>query len=146
VTRPVTSLYAESSAVLPWLFGEPAGEGVRTLLSAAELVVASDLTLVECHRTIHRAAAAGRIREAQAADRKSRLTIAAASWHILRLDPAVIERACRPFPGEPIRTLDALHVASALMARAAVPDLALLSLDERVRATGRGLGFAVLPA
>jgi len=50
-----------------------------------------------------------------------------------------------PFPVEPIRTLDAIHLASAILARAAVPDLALLSLDERVRANGRALGFTVLP-
>jgi hypothetical protein len=63
----------------------------------------------------------------------------------LRLDLEVIERARRPFPGEPIRTLDALHLASALVARAAVPGLALLTLDAAVREAGRGLGFAVLP-
>jgi predicted nucleic acid-binding protein len=138
-------LYAESSAVLTWLFGEPAGATVRETLAAAELVVASDLTLVECDRTILRAQAAGRVTEAQAADRRGRLIAAAAHWNLLRLDAEVVERARRPFPAEPIRTLDALHLASALVARGAVPGLALLTLDERMRAGGRGLGFTVLP-
>jgi predicted nucleic acid-binding protein len=141
----VTSLYADSSAVLSWLFGEPKGEAVREVLSAAELVVASDLTLVECDRTIHRAQVMGRITEAQAADRRAVLVAAAASWNILRLDAEVIERARRPFPAEPIRTLDALHLASALVARAAVPGLVLLTLDERMRVAGQGLGFELLP-
>ena len=44
-----------------------------------------------------------------------------------------------------IRTLDALHVASALNARAAVPDLAILSLDHKIRAVSQELGFTVLP-
>ena len=48
-----------------------------------------------------------------------------------------------PFPGEPIRTLDALHLASALVARAAVADLAFLSQDEKVRASARALGLRV---
>lgn len=142
----MTSLYVESSAVLSWLFGDPSGEAVRALLERADLVVTSDLTLVECDRTIHRAQVIGGITEAKAADRRSRLTVAVASWNLLRLDAEVIQRARQPFPAEPIRTLDALHVASALMARAAVPDLALLSLDDRVRASGRGLGLEVLPA
>jgi predicted nucleic acid-binding protein len=142
----LTSLYVESSAVLSWLFGEPSGEAVRALLERADLVITSDLTLVECDRTIHRAQVTGNVTEAQAADRRSRLTVAVASWNLLRLDAEVIQRARQPFPSEPIRTLDALHVASALMARAAVPDLALLSLDDRVRASGRGLGLEVLPA
>ena len=41
---------------------------------------------------------------------------------------------------------DALHLASALVARAAVPGLALLALDAAMREAGRGLGFTVLPA
>jgi hypothetical protein len=40
-------------------------------------------------------------------------------------------------------TLDAMHLASALAARSVLPDLVLLSLDERMRAAGRGLGFTL---
>jgi hypothetical protein len=109
-------------------------------------VVASDLTLVECDRTILRAVAAGRVTEADAADRRGVLVAATTHWHLLRLDAGVVERARHPFPAEPIRTLDALHLASALAARVAVPGLALLTLDGRMRAAGRGLGFAVLPS
>ena len=43
-------LYAESSAVLAWLLGDAAADPIRTLLQQAELVVTSDLTLVECDR------------------------------------------------------------------------------------------------
>ena len=35
--------------------------------------------------------------------------------HILRLGADVVGRARLPFPGEPIRTLDALHIASAII-------------------------------
>jgi predicted nucleic acid-binding protein len=139
------NLYADSSAVLSWIFGEPEGEAVRQVLAAADSVLASDLTLVECDRTIHRAHAAGRITEAQAADLRGLLVATAAHWHLLRLDAEVIERARRPFPVESIRTLDALHLASALTARSALPGLILLSLDERMRTAGRGLGFSLRP-
>jgi hypothetical protein len=44
-----------------------------------------------------------------------------------------------------LRTLDALHLASALAARAAVPGLAMLSLDGRVRRSATELGFDVVP-
>jgi len=46
---------------------------------------------------------------------------------------------------EPIRTLDALHLASALVVREAVPRLVLVSLDNRVRDCGRQLNFEILP-
>lgn len=139
------NLYAESSAVLSWLFGEAEGRAVGESLAAAELVVTSDLTLVECDRTLLRAQVTRCIGEVRAADRRGLLVAAAAHWNLLRLDLEVIERARRPFPGEPIRTLDALHLASALVARAAVPGLALLTLNAAMREAGRGLGFAVLP-
>jgi hypothetical protein len=56
-----------------------------------------------------------------------------------------MERARLPFPHEPIRTLDALHIASALLARTAIPDLAFLTLDERIRIASKELGFKILP-
>ncbi len=46
------NLYAESSAVLAWLLDEPTAPGVRRLLGEAEVIVASDLTLIECDRVL----------------------------------------------------------------------------------------------
>ncbi len=139
------NLYAESSAVLAWLLGEDAGGQVRKILTRADAIVSSDLTLVECDRVLHRALALGAITEAAVADRKAHLAAAALNWNVLRIAPQIIERARQSFPAEPIRTLDALHVASALHARAVMPGLQLLSLDERVRRVAQSLGFALQP-
>lgn len=87
-----------------------------------------------------------RLSEEEAAERRRRLDAAAAHWQILRLDDVELERARLPFPAEPLRALDALHLASALLGSAAVRGLALLSLDERVRASAAALGFELLPA
>jgi predicted nucleic acid-binding protein len=97
--------------------------------------------LIESDRVLIRAVAGVELSEADLADRRAVLNSAAAHWHILRLDAAIVERARRPFPLEPIRTLDAIHLASALSARALVPGLALLTLDERIRSTALRLGF-----
>lgn len=139
------SLYAESSAVLAWLMGEEAGGRVRRLLTAADIVVASDLTVIECDRVLIRAVAVGDLTEGDAADRRARLTAAASHWHVLRIGPEIVDRARRPFPGEPIRTLDAIHLASALTARSAVAGLELLSLDDRIRKAGELLGLELRP-
>lgn len=139
------SLYLESSAVLAWLLDEPAGAFVRETLAHAEIVVASDLTLIECDRVLHRATAVGELAEAEAADRRAHLATAAAHWHVLRMGPEVVDRARQPFPGDPIRTLDAIHLASVLVARSAVAGLALLSLDDRIRGVGKKLGLSLLP-
>src|SRR5215217_6878089 len=126
-------IYAESSAVLAWLLGEEAAPGVREILGKAELVIASDLTLLECDRVLIRAVALGEVDEAGAADRRAHLNAAAAHWHMLRVSAEIVERARQPFPAEPIRTLDAIHLASALAARAGVAGVELLTLDDRVR-------------
>lgn len=139
------NLYAESSAIVAWLLGEATATVVSGLLGEGDRVFASDLTLVECDRVLIRGVATGDLREAEAADRRSRLTIAAAHWFLVHFDEEIVDRARRPFPHEPIRALDALHLASALHARSAVADVALLSLDQRVRSNGERLGFQVVP-
>lgn len=140
------NVYAESSAVAAWLLGEPGSDPVREQLAAAEIVLSSDLTLVECERVLIRAHSSGRITEAAAADRRGRLSQVAEHWAVLALGAEIVRRARRPFPLEPIRTLDALHLATALQARALVPETRLLSLDDRVRNCGKELGFELLPA
>jgi predicted nucleic acid-binding protein len=138
-------IYAESSAVLAWLFGEEAAPRVREVLSKAELVLASDLTLLECDRVLIRALALDEIDETEAADRRAHLNRAAAHWHVLRLSTEIVDRARYPFPAEPIRTLDAMHLASALAARSGVAGVELLSLDDRIRRAGAQLGFRLQP-
>lgn len=132
--------------MLAWLLGEPGGTDARKALAGAELIVASDLTLVECDRVLIRARIQGDLTEADAASLRGLLNAAAAHWSLLRVDHEIIERARRPFPAEPVRTLDALHLASVLVASAAVEDLALLSLDHRIRAAARELGLPLAPA
>lgn len=139
-------LYAESSAILAWLLGEPDGEDVRGLLAGAEDVFSSVLTLVETDRALIRAQVAEELREGDVADRRRVLVRASQHWHLLQLHEEILDRARRPFPGEPIRTLDALHLASALAARVAVPELAALSLDSRIRKPSLDLGFEALPS
>lgn len=139
------NVYAESSAVLAWLLGEPTGRPVSELLGQADSVAASDLTLIECGRVLIRAVATGEMDEATAADRRAYLSAAAGHWQLWRITPEIVERAGHPFPSEPIRTLDAIHLASALAARSAVPGVELLSLDDRIRRAGKQLGFSVRP-
>lgn len=139
------TLYAESSAVVAGLLEQEHGEAVAALLADATAIVASDLTLIECDRVMIRASAGDELSEADLAGRQARLNAVSARWILLGLDDEIAERARRRFPAEPIRTLDAIHVASALVARKAVPDLAMLSLDARMRRAADALGFRPLP-
>ena len=62
------------------------------------------------------------------------------------VDPEMVQRARQAFPREPIRTLDAIHVATALVIRGLVGGLQFLTLDERIRGNAVELGFDVVPA
>ncbi len=92
-----------------------------------------------------RAVATHALPEAVAAQRRAVLARTADHWIVFDLDAEVMERARQPFPAEPIRTLDAIHLATATLARSLVLDLAILSLDGRVRSSARQMGSDVLP-
>lgn len=119
---------------------------MEAALRQAEQIVASDLTLAECDRALTRAQATGILSELETIRRRSLLEKSSLRWGLLKVDSEVLARARQRFPVEPIRTLDALHLASALTARSVLPDLALLSLDQRVRDNAAAFGFALLPA
>lgn len=138
-------VYLESSALLSWLFAEADGAGVAAALEAAELVAASRLTFVESSRALHRARVLGALDKETALMLERRLEAAAATWLLLDLDLETLDRSAKIFPEEPIRTLDALHLATAVVLQQSVPDVLLLSLDHRVRLNGKALGFRLLP-
>ncbi len=135
------TVYAETSAVLRWLFAEQGGEALRVTMSEAEKVTASRLTLIETRRVVRRAERAGRITGAESADVLAVFAQAASTWAVLEITEEIARRAEDGFPAEPVRTLDAIHLASALFLRQSFPDLVILSADERVSANATLLGF-----
>jgi predicted nucleic acid-binding protein len=138
-------IYAETSAVLRWLFNEEGGDAILELLRSTEKVLCSRLTLVESRRSIRRAVVLQEIAEAEGAELLAVLSQAASRWALLEVSADVARRAEQPFPVEPIRTLDALHLGSALVLREAIGELAVVSTDARIRSNALQLGFEVRP-
>jgi hypothetical protein len=57
----------------------------------------------------------------------------------------ILKRVARPFPAEPVRTLDAIHLAT-LESLGETPQLVtVVTRDERVARNARALGYAVAP-
>jgi predicted nucleic acid-binding protein len=77
----------------------------------------------------------------QGADVLAVFAQALSTWAILELSSDVARRAEEPFPHEPVRTLDAIHLASALFLRQSFPDLVVMTVDERVRTNAAQLGL-----
>jgi len=61
----------------------------------------------------------------------------------LELAAPVLERALRPFPS-PVRTLDALHLASIEFLRGRRQSVALATYDDRLAGAARALGIPLL--
>lgn len=139
------NVYAESSAVLAWLLGDDRGGRAGQEIAGADLIVTSDLTLIECDRVLNRAAALGERSDAEAARRRAIVSAASEHWVVLAIDSEVVARSRQGFPREPVRTLDAIHLSTALLARNLVTELQVLSLDERIRGNAAALGFDVAP-
>jgi hypothetical protein len=118
---------------------------VREALAAVDLVVTASLTAIECDRALVRGVTLGLLSEAAASQRRAMLARGLHHGVVFELDRAIEERARRAFPAEPLRTLDAIHMATAALAHSLVPELAVLSLDRRVRASAHQLGFATAP-
>ena len=131
--------------MLAWLLGEPDGRRAATALGRAQIVMASELTFLECARSLVRAVTLSEISRPRAARLHATLIHTVAHWRLMPISSEILARARQPFPLEPIRSLDAIHLASALALARALPDLGLLSLDHRVRAAGAGLGLRVIP-
>ncbi len=136
-------VYLESSAALRWLLGAPGGTETFDRLHAATGIGASRLTIAEVRRVLGRQESVGALSAAQVTRCLSQLAAELVRWDILEVSETIWLRAESRFPVEPVRTADAIHLASALQYRAAIGELELLTFDDRVRDNWRALGFAI---
>ncbi|MGH7898048.1 MAG: PIN domain-containing protein [Candidatus Binatia bacterium] len=105
--------------------------------------MASDLVRLECLRTIDRARMRLGLDDEVVALRRAAVLEQLESFDLISLDAAVLERAAEPFPTA-IGSLDALHLASALLARGRIVDLRFATHDRELAIAARAMGFEVL--
>ena len=105
--------------------------------------VTSALTFAEAGRAIVRTRAAGRLTPADERAAVRALRTFERRCFIVDVDPAVLDRVRRPFPLEPIRTLDAVHLATAELLGEAPQLVTIVTRDVSVRDNARALGYIV---
>lgn len=131
--------YIDSSVLLRVVFGEP--DRLRIWPDIAT-PVSSELTRVECLRTVDRARLRRGLDDDTVAQYRVGLMAALASFTLVRLGPSVLQRAAEPFPTL-IGSLDAIHLASALLARSRFADLVLATHDAELGMAARAMGIDV---
>ena len=138
----MSAVYAETSALLAWLLGEPRAKEVAVAIDGAETVLSSVLTVTEARRGLLRAEQLGRLTPSDHLELRGRLERLVPQCMWMEVTEEVRAGATAPFPDGPVRTLDALHLSTALAFRRAFPDLSVLSFDERISRNATALGLA----
>ncbi len=125
-------LYLDTSAVLRALLESGTSPRVEERIRNAPLLITSRLSLVEAARAVHRVRALGHVSEQALADATRELDVLWARCEVWGLTSEVCELAERVAPTKSLRTLDALHLSTYLLARRQIEGLELLTEDRRL--------------
>jgi predicted nucleic acid-binding protein len=135
--------YLDTSALLRLVLGEP---GALAEVLSAKALVSSELLAVESLRTIDRLRLQGALSAEEAASRRAKATQWLEAVDLVLLQRPVLARASEPFP-TPLGTLDALHLATALVWRDRMHQALVVATHDRDLAlAARSFGLEVLGA
>jgi predicted nucleic acid-binding protein len=134
--------YVDTSVLLRLVLGE---QGRLGEWSALRSVTTSALTEVECLRSLDRLALRGALAPVDLATRRGAIFALLEETEVVELDRPVLARASDPFP-TPLGTLDAIHLATALLAREQGGPRIFATHDAELAVAARAMGFAVLGA
>ena len=134
-------VYVDSSAVLRHILNDDPALGT---VATHDVAGSSDLLLIECQRVLQRERMAAHLDDQQYSESLVLLETILDSLYLIELGPAVKRRAAGPFPTV-IGTLDAIHLASAILWEEAEPnsDFSILTYDKRLALCARALGVRV---
>jgi predicted nucleic acid-binding protein len=127
-------LYLDTSAVLHAVLETGTTPEVESRLRDAPVLITSRLSLVESARALHRARVLDALPEPRLADAEREVDSIWARCDVWELTRGVCDLARTVAPAKIIRTLDALHLATFVLARRRVEGLELLSTDDRLLA------------
>jgi predicted nucleic acid-binding protein len=137
----VTFRYVESSALLAALL-EQDPSAISALRGDGQLVT-SALTFAEASRALVRARLTGRLSTDEERASIRALRTFERRCAVIAVTEVVLTRASRPFPVEPIRTLDAIHLATAELLGEPPQLVTIVTRDPRVRDNAVALGYAI---
>lgn len=127
------ALYLDSSAILRPVLEQGLSPDLEERLAAADLLITSRLSLVETARALLRVRSLGEHPEGLIADAERSVRSLWNHCEIWELTREVCDLAEIVAPTTLLRSLDALHLATYLLARREIEGLELLTADERLR-------------
>jgi predicted nucleic acid-binding protein len=153
---------ARRKAIAPTVQGESAAVGVRYIESSALVAallehdaealkslraksprITSALTLAEAARAIVRARVGERLTPEAERAAVCALRRFERRCYIVAVTDDVLGRVRRPFPAEPVRTLDAVHIATVESLGEPPQLMSIVTRDHRLRENAKALGYSV---
>lgn len=133
--------YIDSSIILRIILGE---KNAIKLTDDIQEFAASEILKIECFRTLDRMKRVLPIAEDEIAARYSALHRAIRSLRIIKLTDIISQKACESFPVI-LKTLDAIHLASALLwQQQEQEEILFLTHDEQLAKCALAMGLKVL--
>jgi predicted nucleic acid-binding protein len=126
------SIFLETSALLAEVLGEPKGVFVKAKLKRAKRIIASRLIQVEAGRALLRIENDGAVPPLLVADLRRRLAAILPCLDLVELSKDICDLAAHVAPTRPLRSLDAIHLATYYKVREHDAEIRLLSLDQRL--------------
>lgn len=134
--------YVDSSVILRIVLGEPKPLREWTRIKFAST---SEIARVECLRVLDRLRTIGEMDDRELARRRASAIEILSGFELIRVNRAVLDRAADPFPTL-VRTLDAIHLASALLLHEREPSIKLATHDDDQAVAAKAVGLKVIGA
>jgi predicted nucleic acid-binding protein len=134
------NVYVDSSVLLRVVLDE---RGALREWRRIRRPLASELVRLECRRTIDRARIREGLGDEVVAQQRAAVLEVLDTFDVVPVDGVVLERAGEPFPTL-LSSLDAIHLATALLARTQVENLHFATHDRELGTAARAMGFNVL--
>ena len=129
---PAALLYLDTSAVLRATLETGTSPQLENRIRSARVLISSRLSLVESCRALLRLRALGAASEERLADAERDVAAIWSRCELWEITRSVCETACAVAVAKPLRALDAIHLATFVLARRQLEGLELLTADERL--------------
>ena len=128
-----SAVYLDTSAILSGVLESGLRPDVERRIAAAPALLTSRLALVESARALMRVRQLAKVAETRLADVERQLDALWARCDVWEITPAVCDLAAVLAPAKPLPALDALHLATYLLARRMLGEVELVTADARMR-------------
>lgn len=128
------ALYLDTSMALRATLERGTTPQMEARIAAAPVLVTSRLSLVESARALHRLRQQSAVSESRLSDVQRDLDALWTRCELWELSRGICDLASHVAPQTALRTLDALHLATFLIARRRIEGLELVTADKRLEA------------